>query len=234
VGTLLLGMLAESAATAGITSFEAWIMPENADMLQVFRESGFPTTSRWHDGGVMLDMPTSFSPEALARFDARDQVATIASLVPLLRPRSVAVIGAGRERGSIGGEVFHNLIATSFNGPVYPVNPSAAVVQSIRAYRTIAETPGDVDLAVVVVPARQVIGVARECAQKGVRAIVVITAGFAETGPDGVRLQSELIAICRDSGMRLVGPNCMGVLNTAAGVRLDATFAPTYPPAGRV
>lgn len=234
VGTLLLGMLAESAAAQGITSFEAWVMPENVDMLQVFRESGFPTTSRWADGGVTVDMPTSFAPEALARFDARDQVATITSLVPLLRPRSVAVIGAGRERGSIGGEVFHNLIAAGFNGPVYPVNVGAPVVQSVRAYPTVADIPGDVDLAVVVVPARHVIGVARECAAKRVRAIVVITAGFGETGPEGLRLQGELIGICRDAGMRLVGPNCMGVLNTAADVRLDATFAPTYPPAGRV
>jgi acetate---CoA ligase (ADP-forming) len=234
VGTLLLGMLAEGAAAQGITSFEAWVMPENVDMLQVFRESGFPTTSRWADGGVTLDMPTSFAPEALARFDARDQVATITSLVPLLRPRSVAVIGAGRERGSISGEVFHNLIAAGFNGPVYPVNVVAPVVQSVRAYPTVADIPGDVDLAVIVVPARHVIGVARECAAKRVRAIVVITAGFGETGPEGLRLQGELIGICRDAGMRLVGPNCMGVLNTAADVRLDATFAPTYPPAGRV
>ena len=234
VGSLLLGMLAESASTQGITSFEASVMTDNANMLRMFRESGFPTTSRWTDGGITIEMPTSFAPEALARLDSRDQVATIASLVPLLRPRSVAVIGAGRERGSIGGEVFHNLIATGFNGPVYPVNVGVPVVQSVRAYPTVAEIPGHVDLAVIVVPARHVIAVARECGAKGVRALVVITAGFGETGPEGLRVQSELIAICRDAGMRLVGPNCMGVLNTAADVQLNATFAPTYPPAGRV
>lgn len=234
VGSLLLGMLAESASTRGITSFEASVMTDNATMLEVFRESGFPTTSRWADGGITIEMPTSFAPEALARLDAREQVATIASLVPLLRPRSVAVIGAGRERGSIGGELFHNLIATGFNGPVYPVNVGVPVVQSVRAYPTVAEIPGDVDLAVIVVPASHVIGVARECAAKGVRALVVITAGFGETGPEGLRVQGELIAICRDAGMRLVGPNCMGVLNTALDVQLNATFAPTYPPPGRV
>jgi acetyl coenzyme A synthetase (ADP forming)-like protein len=234
VATLLLGMLAEAASADDITSFEAWVMSENRDMLEVFRESGLPVTSRWSDGGVMVQMPTSLSSTALARFDARDQVATIASLTPLLRPRGVAVIGAGRERGSIGGEVFHNLVATTFNGPVYPVNPGAPVVQSVFAYRTVVDAPGDVDLAVIVVPARQVIDVARECAAKGVRAIVVISAGFGETGVDGLRLQNELLAICRDAGMRLVGPNCMGVLNTASDVQLNATFAPTYPPSGRV
>jgi acetyl coenzyme A synthetase (ADP forming)-like protein len=234
VATLLLGILAEAAAAQGIVSFEAWTMADNLEMLKVFRESGFPITTRSHEGGVMIDMPTSFTAAALAMFDLRDQVATIASLRPLLHPRSIAVVGAGRERGSIGGELFHNLVATGFNGPVYPVNASVTVVQSVPAYRSVADIPGDVDLAVLVVPARHVIGVARECAAKGVRAIVVISAGFAETGAEGAALQHELLTICRDAGIRLVGPNCMGILNTAADVRMDATFAPTYPPAGRV
>lgn len=177
---------------------------------------------------------SELTPEALQRSDEQGQVATIASLRPLLRPRSVAVIGASRERGSIGAEVLRNLLSSGFNGPVYPVNPVAAVVQSVTAYPSVAEIPGEVDLAIVVVPARHVRDVATQCAKKGVRAIVVISAGFAEIGPDGAALQRDLVSICRAAGIRLVGPNCMGLLNTAPDVQLNGTFASSYPGAGRV
>jgi acetyl coenzyme A synthetase (ADP forming)-like protein len=152
----------------------------------------------------------------------------------LLSPRNVAVIGASRTRGTIGAEIFHNLLATSFNGAVYPVNRGAEVVQSVRSYKSVGEIPGPVDLAVIVVPSAHVLEVASECATKGVAALVVISAGFAEAGVEGVARQRELVRICRESGMRLVGPNCMGVINTDPNVCLNATFAPTYPPPGRV
>jgi len=121
-----------------------------------------------------------------------------------------------------------------FTGAVYPVNARADVVQSLTAYRTLSDIPAAVELAVVVVPAEQVVGVARDCATAGVRALLVISAGFAETGDAGGRRQRELLDICRGAGMRLVGPNCLGVLNTAREVRLNATFAPRQAPAGRV
>jgi acetyl coenzyme A synthetase (ADP forming)-like protein len=152
----------------------------------------------------------------------------------LFRPRSVAVIGASRDPGSIGGAIFHNLLANGFNGAVHPVNPGAAVVQSVAAHRSIEEVPGEVDLAVIVVPARHVPDVVEACGRKGVRAVVVISAGFRETGEAGRALEADVLERCRRHGMRLVGPNCLGVLNTESGVRLDATFAPTYPPAGSV
>jgi acetyl coenzyme A synthetase (ADP forming)-like protein len=155
-------------------------------------------------------------------------------LAPLLRPRSVAVIGASRERGTIGAEIFHNLLANGFQGAVYPVNPKAEVVQSVRAYRTIADVPGPVDLAVIVVPARFAVDVLESCGIAGVRSAVVISAGFKETGPEGAEREAALVACARRHGMRLVGPNCLGVLNTEPDVRLDATFAPVYPPPGRV
>ncbi len=152
----------------------------------------------------------------------------------IFRPRTVAVIGASRDPRTVGGAIFRNLLRNGFQGAVYPVNPGADVVQSVRAYPTIREVPGPVDLAVVVVPARHVLEVAEACGEKGVRGLVVISAGFKETGEAGGARETALRELVRARGMRLIGPNCLGVLNTEEGVKLDATFAPIYPPPGRV
>ena len=152
----------------------------------------------------------------------------------VLRPRSVAVIGASRERGTIGAELFHNLIAHGFAGVVYPVNPRAPVVQSVRAYPDLAHLPGPVDLALIAVPAAQVLEAVRACAAHGVQGVVVISAGFKEVGDEGAARERELVEVVRAHGMRLVGPNCLGVVNTEPAVRLDATFAPVFPPPGKV
>jgi acetyl coenzyme A synthetase (ADP forming)-like protein len=152
----------------------------------------------------------------------------------VFRPRSIAVIGASRDVDSIGGQIFHNLLSHGFEGPVYPVNPRSPVVQSIHAYARVADLPDPVDLAIVVVPAALVLETLEACGKKGVRAAVVISAGFKETGAAGARLERAAVEITRRYGMRLVGPNCLGVLNTEPAVRMDATFAPPYPPAGSV
>ena len=144
------------------------------------------------------------------------------------------MIGASRRRGTIAGEIFHNLLANDFAGAVYPVNPTAAVVQSVKAYPTVGDIPDEVDLALLVVPRDKVLAAVEECGQKGVRALVVISAGFGETGAEGRALQDAITRKVRGYGMRMVGPNCLGILNTAEDVRLDATFAPTWPPAGNV
>ncbi len=156
------------------------------------------------------------------------------SLDAILAPRSVAVVGVSRERGSIGAEIFHNLIASGFQGPVYPVNPNADWVQSVKAYASISDVPGTVDLAVITTPAATVRDIVDACAAKGVKGVVVISAGFAEGGGDARAQQHELAERCRRAGMRMVGPNCLGVLSTAADVRLNATFGPINPPAGSV
>jgi acyl-CoA synthetase (NDP forming) len=156
------------------------------------------------------------------------------AVAALFHPRSVAVIGASRARGTIGGEILHNLLTYGFPGPVVPVNPAAATVQDVPAYPTVEDIPGPVDLAVIVVPAARVLEVARECGAKGVRSLVVISAGFAETGPEGRARQHELLRACREAGIRLIGPNCMGIVNTDPAVRLNATFAPAPPPEGRL
>ncbi|HEY6203765.1 MAG TPA: GNAT family N-acetyltransferase [Candidatus Limnocylindria bacterium] len=234
LATLLLADLAAHARARGIQTFEAFVLPDNRRMAEVLRESGFTATSAPRDGFQCWQLSTDLTDAALDRYDVREAVALRTSLQRLLSPRSVAVVGASRTRGTIGAEIFHNLLATTFNGPVYPVNRSAEVVQSVRAYPSVTEIPGPVDLAVVVVPAAQVLAVVKECASKSVAALVVISAGFAEAGPEGVARQRELVRICRESGVRLVGPNCMGVINTDPEVRLNATFAPSYPPPGRV
>jgi acyl-CoA synthetase (NDP forming) len=183
---------------------------------------------------LLVEIPTLLTSDALRRFEEREERAASAALRKLLAPRSVAVIGASRRRGTVGGELFHNLLAAGFTGPVYPVNPKAASVQSVGAYPTVEDVPGPVDLAVLAIPAAQVVQVARACAAKGVGALVVLSAGFAESGPEGAERQRELLAVCRQSGMRLIGPNCLGVINTDPAVRLDATFGPTLPARGRV
>lgn len=155
-------------------------------------------------------------------------------LSALLRPRSVAVIGASSRRGTIGAEILHNLLNAGFTGPVYPVNPTALAVQSVRAWPDVRAIPDPVDLAVVVVPQPHVLEVVDHCLEKGVRGLLVITAGFKETGPEGAALEAELTRKVRAANVRLVGPNCLGIVTTDPDTRLDATFAPTFPPAGTV
>ncbi|MCM3900927.1 MAG: GNAT family N-acetyltransferase [Pyrinomonadaceae bacterium] len=234
LGSILLLQLAEVAAANGIQTFEAETVAANTAMLKVFRESGFHTEIKATAGYLHVSFPTSFTDEAIQRFEKRESIASVNALKLFFNPRAVAVVGASRKRGSLGGEIFHNLLSYALQGPVYPVNPSADVIQCVPAYPTVEEIPGPVDLAIIVVPARDVIPAAKSCGRKGVKALVVISAGFAETGSEGQERQAELVRVCRAFGMRLIGPNCMGILNTDSSVRLDATFAPDVPPPGRV
>lgn len=152
----------------------------------------------------------------------------------VFRPRSIAVIGASRRPGTIGWQILDNLLKNGFTGPVYPVNPHATVIHSVKAYPSIADVPEVVDQAVIVVPKEHVIAVAEECGRRGVKALVVITAGFKEVGGPGVERERRLMEVVRQYGMRMVGPNCMGVLNTEPDISMNATFAPTTPPSGTV
>ncbi|MGH2789406.1 MAG: GNAT family N-acetyltransferase [Actinomycetota bacterium] len=234
LGTILLAHLAQAAEDSGVAIFEAEVLPENHRMIEVFRQSGFQVGMQLEPGVIKVEFPTSFSAAALERFERREQTAAVAAMRNFFNPRSVAVIGASRSSGSIGSAVFRNLLIEGFNGPVYPINPKAEVVHSVAAYPTVLDVPGPVDLAIIVVPARHVIDVARDCGEKGVRALVIISAGFSETGDDGVARQRELMEVCRATGMRVIGPNCMGIMNTDPNVMLDASFAPMFPPRGRV
>jgi len=234
LGSILLGQLAEVAATNGIKIFEAEVVAANHAMLHVFRASGFPIEVNANAGQLHVVFPTSFTNEARNQFERRESIAAVNALKLFFEPRGVAVIGASRQRGTIGGEIFHNLLSYGFKGPVYPVNPAAGVIEGVQSYPSVEAIPGPVDLAVIVVPAASVVEVATACARKGVKTLVVISAGFSETGKEGKARQAELLRVCRGAGMRLIGPNCMGIANTNPTVLLDATFAPGVPPRGRV
>jgi acetyl coenzyme A synthetase (ADP forming)-like protein len=233
VGTRLLERLAAHASEAGIEEFVAEVLPQNHAMLGVFDDAGFET-ARTLQGGVVevtLRLVTRGSTVAERR-DLRDHVAVAASLRPFFQPRSVAVIGASARRGTIGGELFRNVLEADFAGAVYPVNRGAEPVGGVAGYAACADLPSTVDLAVICVPGASVLGAVREALESGVRALCVISAGFAETGSDGEARQHELLALVRSYGARLVGPNCLGIASSA--VRLNATFARRALPAGRV
>ena len=233
LGTILLGELAQVASSRGIRVFEAIVLPRNHQMVAVFRDSGFPIQIHAAPDEIVVEFPTELTEKALEHFEQREWTAAVNAVHAFFRPRSVAVVGASRHRGTIGGEVFHNLVSYGFRGAAFPVNPAAPVVQDEIAYPSVEDIPGPVDLAVVVVPAESVPGVVQACGRKRVRALVVLSAGFAETGPEGRAKQQALVDTARAAGMRLIGPNCMGVLNTDPEVRLNATFAPAPPPQGR-
>ncbi|HWQ32006.1 MAG TPA: GNAT family N-acetyltransferase [Blastocatellia bacterium] len=234
VGTRLLDALAEIARTHGITRFSADVLADNRQMLSVFRKAGYALSSTISYGMTHLEFPISRNEVAEARAAAQEAEAERASLRHIFAPRSVAVVGASREAGSVGGALFRNLLRGNFSGAVYPVNPAASAVAGVHAYPDIASLPEVPELVFICVCAPLVNEIARQCAKAGVRALCVISAGFAETGAAGRAAQEELRGICRASGMRLVGPNCMGLVNTERGAQLLGTFAPVAPPAGNI
>ena len=234
LGTILLCQLAEVASASGIHVFEAEVVAANRAMLDVFRSSGLPLEVSANAGQLHVIMPTSLNDEVVARFERRESIASVNALKLFFEPSGVAVIGASRERGTIGGEILHNLLDYGFKGPIYPVNPAAEIIEGVRAFSSVEAIPAPVDLAIIVVPAEKVVDVAVACGRKGVKALVVISAGFSETGTEGQLRQGELLTVCREAGMRLIGPNCMGIVNTDPAVSLDATFVAGVPPRGRV
>ena len=234
LGTELLQLLTAHARGHGVERFRAFVLPENRQMMRVFRNSGYEMKRTLDDGVYSVDFPVEESEASISVWGERERRAVTASLLPLFFPHAIAVIGASTNPKSIGNKLFRNLLTEGFHGPLYPVNPSARVVNSVKAYATVAEIPDKVDLAFVVVPSAGVLDVVRECAEAGVRGVVVISAGFSEVGPEGAEREAELLRIVRDAGMRMVGPNCMGLLNTAPSVVLNGTFAPVYPPAGNI
>jgi acetyl coenzyme A synthetase (ADP forming)-like protein len=234
LGTQILQLLTTYARANGIVHFRAFVLGENRQMMRVFRNSGYEMTRTVDSGVFTVDYPIIESEDSLTAAAEREKRAVAASMLPLFFPRSVAIIGASNSPESIGGKLFRNLLLEGFTGPLYPVNPTSKVVHSVKAYSTVLDVPDHVDLAYIVVPSGVVLDVARQCAEKGVRGIVVISAGFSEIGGVGSAREEELLEIVRTSGMRMVGPNCMGLLNTASSIRLNGTFAPVYPPAGNV
>jgi acyl-CoA synthetase (NDP forming)/GNAT superfamily N-acetyltransferase len=234
LGPLLLEHLASAGLERGVQRFVADVLPGNRRMLEVFRSAGFEISREMADGYVELSFPISQTDASREVVRAREHRAEARSVARLLSPKAVAVVGASREPGTAGHEVFRSLLAHGFEGPVYPVNPSAPHVASVRAYADVRDVPDEVDLAVVAVPAAGVADVVRACAEKRVRGLVVLSGGFADAGDEGRARLAEVVQIARDGGLRLIGPGAMGVVNTDPAVRLHATFAAGDPPPGRV
>ncbi|KAA0235609.1 MAG: hypothetical protein JJLCMIEE_00520 [Acidimicrobiales bacterium] len=233
IGTLLLEHLAAVASSNGLEHFVAYVLPENTAMRRVFQDAGFESESTLEAGEVRFAIPLSLTDRTIAAFEAREQQARARSIARLLEPASVAVVGAGKHRGNVGHEIFRNVLFGEFQGPVYPVNPDATHVASVAAYPKVSAIPGAVDLAIIAVPTTVVAEVVRDCAAKGVNGLVVVSAGFAETGQEGAVLEREIASVALRNGMRMVGPNCLGVINTRSDIRLNATFAPDPPRPGR-
>jgi acetate---CoA ligase (ADP-forming) len=234
IGTRLLERLASIARAQGIDTFDAHVLGENRRMLDVFRDSGFATTTDVERGVCHVVLSLSVTERFADQAAARSRAAATASMKGFFEPRVVAVVGANRERGKIGSEILHNLIAGGFTGTVVPVHPSAREIEGLTAYPRVADIPGPVDLAVVVVPAAHVLDAVDDCISKNVPAICVISAGFSECDAEGRAREAVLVDRIRQAGCRLIGPNCMGLLNTDPAIRLNATFSPVYPPAGGV
>ncbi len=232
IGPRLLERLAALAATAGVESFVAEVLPVNRAMLRVFADAGFDIARELGGGEVEVRFSIAPTADFRARVDERDHVAVAASLRPFFSPTSVAVIGASRRRGSIGGELFRNILAADFTGAAYPINRGAEPVAGVRSYTSVTDIGAPVDLAVICLPAAQVEAAARTALAAGVRALCVISSGFAEVGHDGAARQERLLALVRAHGARLVGPNCLGI--AVPGIGLNATFAPRALPPGRI
>ena len=232
IGTRLLERLITPAAAAGIEEFVAEVLPENRTMLAVFRDAGFDIVRELDGGGLEVRFPIARTERYRDQVAARDHVAVTASLKSFFAPACVAVIGASARRGSIGGELFRNVLAADFAGAAYPVNRGGESVAGVRGYTSVGDIPDEVELAVVCLPGEHVLAAVQEALEAGVCAICVISAGFAEIGAEGRIRQEQLIALIREHGARLVGPNCLGI--ASAAVRLNATFAPRAFPPGKI
>ncbi|WP_425301666.1 GNAT family N-acetyltransferase [Nocardia wallacei] len=234
LGSILLEHLAGAAAENAIETFVAEVLAENNAMVTVFRDAGYQV-QRSRDGSVLhLEFAIDPTEALLSVRDSRERASEARSVGNLLSPGSVAVIGATPSAGRVGGAVLANLLSGVFQGPVFPVNPNRSSVRGVRAYPTVRDIPDEVDLAVVAVPAPEIGSVLDDCMAKGVKGLVVLTAGFSETGPAGYAAERDLVDAVRGHGMRVVGPSALGIANTDPVVSLNATLATVLPGRGRV
>ncbi|MEE4022856.1 GNAT family N-acetyltransferase [Gordonia sp. PKS22-38] len=266
LGPILLEHLAGAAAENGFTRFEAEVLSENPNMVAVFRDAGYQLSRSFDGSTVHVEFLIDPTEALMSVRNGRERASEARSVANLLRPSSVAVIGASTDPKKVGNALLANIIAGGFTGPVFPVNgpaptddaaedpgsgpggsgpgrsspaqrrghPRPPSVRGIRAYRTVRDVPDPVDLAVVAVPAAIVDDVLDDCLVKGVRTLVVVSSGFGESGEAGLESERRLLEQIREHGMRLVGPNALGVANNSGSIALNATLAPRIPAAGRV
>jgi acetyl coenzyme A synthetase (ADP forming)-like protein len=234
IGTVLLEALAGAARRSGIDEFEADVLGENNRMLEVFAQSGFVVQRSIEAGVVHVTFPTEETEHSAEVALERDRGAAAHSIARLLRPRSIAVVGASRRTGTIGHSLISNLKDYGFQGPIYPVNPQATEIEGLRCFPSLRAIGELVDLVVIAVPPHAVADVVVDAGATGAAGVVVISAGFGEVSPEGRESQDRLRELARGMGMRLVGPNCLGIVNTDPAVSMNATFAPVSPPAGNL
>ena len=234
IGSVMLEHLAAIAQEMGITRFVAEVLPQNRKMLTVFKDAGYEVTHHIEDGVVEVAFDIKPTEQSKAVQLSREHRAESRSMRTILFPERVAIIGASRRDESIGALVMRNILEAGYQGELYPIHRVAEQVQGVKAYPSILETPEPVDLAIVVVPAAQAIEVVKDCGKAGVKALLVLSAGFAEAGDDGVLLQEKLRRRVRRAGMRIVGPNSFGLINNDPSVRLNATMASVIPESGRL
>jgi acyl-CoA synthetase (NDP forming)/RimJ/RimL family protein N-acetyltransferase len=234
LATILLEYLAAAGRDNGVGAFVATVLPTNRAMLSVFTGAGFDAVTRYADGVVEVRFEIASTAESLAALEDRAVRADARTVARLMEPRSVAVIGAGRQPGTIGHEILRQLVAHGFAGPVYAVNREAPHVASVPAWASVLDLPSPVDLAVVAVPAAEVLDAVEECARARVGALVVVSTGFAEDGLAGLERARALVALAHRHGIRVLGPGSLGVVNTAPAVRLHASFIAASPVPGRV
>jgi len=233
IGTVLLEQLVVAGASHGFTRFRATTLADNFAMQDVFRQSGFQVASRPDGEIVEIALTLAPSAEGASAAEMREQLSTIASIRAFFKPRGIAVIGASAiEANAIGRRILDALLAAKSAVPVFPVHPTARSIAGVTAYSSVTTIAAPVDLAVIAVARDRVPDVVDDCAAAGVKALVVITAGYAEVDEAGRAAQRALVDKVRGYGMRLVGPNCMGLVATATDASLNASFSPVFPPAG--
>ena len=234
IGTLLLERLAGIAVANGFLDFEAEVLSDNQSMINVFSSSGFEKHQVWNSDTVHIELPVSGAAPLWERAGLRDRIAVANSLKPLLCPKAVAVVGASRDSASIGNIIFQNICNADFHGKVYPINQQAEFVNGVKAYTSVSEVPEKIDLAVISVPAEKVFDVAVDVINAGVKGLVVVSAGFADAGQEGLERQKKLVELVRAHGVRLLGPSCLGVMNTEPSVKLNASLASKIMPPGHI
>lgn len=232
LGSLLLEHLAAAGRDAGIRRFVAEVLPENTAMMTVFRDAGFTLSNRREPGAVIVEMSTDASATAVEIADRREAVSEARSLAPLFHPRTVAVVGVRRNGVGLGHAVLASILEGGFTGEVYVVHPELAAIDGVSAVPHLTDVPGHVDLAIVTVPAGRVLEAVQDAARAGVSVVVVISSGLGELGPEGAELQRQMLRTAREHNIRLIGPNCLGVMVNDPDTRLNATFSRSVPPPG--
>lgn len=234
LGSLLLEHLAEVAYLNGVKQFEASLLTDNERMMHVFSASGFAMTKKEESGIIHLVWPLRHNERSRALQETRERLATAASLHTFFHPKSVAVIGASRAPERLGHVIFRHILSSDFKGTVYPVNPTAASVAAVKAYPSLKDVPEQVDLAVIVVPASQMLSVADECIEAGVKSVMIVSSGFSDTDPPGTELEKTVLDRLRAAGCRMIGPSSLGLIQMDPHVQLNASFAPNIPDVGNV